>query len=315
MENKVTLALDWTPNINHIGFFVAREKGFYSESGLEVEIIDPSVDNYAVTPAKKVEKGEADFALCPTESVISYRTKSTPFDLIGVATVFQKDLSAIAVRAGEGIESPKNLDGKSYASYQARYEDRIVMQMIRNDGGIGLLKIDYPNKLGIWDTILGGTFDSTWIFLNWEGVEAKVMQAPLTYFTMADYDIPYSYSPLLVASEAKIGANKEAYKAFVEASKRGFLFCQENPAEAVELFRSFVPKKDEKIDLMKALEISNPAFGKEWGKMDEQVISDFLDWVYQNKLETQKLSVEDLITNELIHPMDMNGHRNSLNNR
>jgi ABC-type nitrate/sulfonate/bicarbonate transport system substrate-binding protein len=300
MENKITLALDWTPNINHIGFFVAREKGYYEESGIEVEIIDPSVDNYAVTPAKKVEKGEADFALCPTESVISYRTKSTPFDLIGVATVFQKDLSAIAVRAGEGIESPKDLDGKSYASYQARYEDRIVMQMIRNDGGIGLLKIDYPNKLGIWDTILGGTFDSTWIFLNWEGVEAEVMGAPLKYFTMADYDIPYSYSPLLVGSEAKIGTNREAYKAFVEASRKGFRFCQENPAEAVALFKSFVPEKDEKIELMKALEISNPAFGSDWGRMDHKVVSDFLDWVYQNKLESVVLKPADVVTNELL---------------
>ncbi|MFT5973166.1 MAG: ABC-type nitrate/sulfonate/bicarbonate transport system substrate-binding protein, partial [Cryomorphaceae bacterium] len=53
--DKITLALDWTPNINHIGFFVALEKGFYKELGLEVEIIDPSADNYAVTPAKKVE--------------------------------------------------------------------------------------------------------------------------------------------------------------------------------------------------------------------------------------------------------------------
>ena len=54
---KLTLALDWTPNINHIGFFIAQEKGFYHESGIELEIVDPSTDNYAVTPAKKVELG------------------------------------------------------------------------------------------------------------------------------------------------------------------------------------------------------------------------------------------------------------------
>ncbi|MCZ4410334.1 ABC transporter substrate-binding protein [Cryomorphaceae bacterium 1068] len=300
MENKVTLALDWTPNINHIGFFVAREKGFYKKRELEVEIIDPAADNYSVTPAKKVEKGEADFALCPTESVISYRTKSTPFDLIGVATVFQKDLSAIAVRAGEGIDSPKDLDGKSYASYEARYEDGIVKQMMRNDGGEGSIKIGYPNKLGIWETIINKTFDSTWIFLNWEGVEAEALRAKLNYFKMAGYGIPYSYSPLLVASEAKIGANREAYKAFVEASKKGFRFCQTNPAEAVDLFQSFVPEKDEKIDLMKALEISNLAFGKDWGTMNEKVISDFLDWVYQNKLESIQLEVSHIVTNELL---------------
>jgi ABC-type nitrate/sulfonate/bicarbonate transport system substrate-binding protein len=300
MINKITLALDWTPNINHIGFFVAQEKGFYKDIGLEVEIIDPSADNYAVTPAKKVEMGLADFALCPTESVISYRTKSTPFDLIGVATVFQKDVSAIAVRAGEGIDSPKDLDGKSYASYEARYEDGIVKQMIRNDGGEGSIKIDYPNKLGIWDTILNKTFDSTWVFLNWEGVEAEALGAKLNYFKMADYGIPYSYSPLLVAGEAKIAERKEAYRAFVEASRKGFNFCQENPSEAVDLFKPFVPEKDAKIDLRSALELSAQAFGSEWGRMEEKTVSDFLNWIYDHKLETQQLQVSDLITNRLL---------------
>ena len=76
---KLTLALDWTPNINHIGFFIAQEKGFYKELGLDVSITDPSEDNYAVTPAKKIELGQANFALCPTESILSYRTKSKPF--------------------------------------------------------------------------------------------------------------------------------------------------------------------------------------------------------------------------------------------
>jgi len=299
---KVTFALDWTPNINHIGFFIAREMGYYKALGIEVNIIDPSADNYAVTPAKKVEKGVADFALCPTESVISFRTKTTPFDLIGVATVFQHDLSAIAVRAGEGMETPKDLDGKTYASYQARYEDRIVMQMIRNDGGNGILNIDYPAKLGVWETLLNKTFDSTWVFTNWEGVEAEVLGANLNYFRMVDYGIPYSYSPLLVVSESKIAKHKETYRAFVSASKKGFHFCQTNSAEAVEIFEQFVPEKNAKIDLMKALEISIPAFGKDWGRMNEKVVSDFLDWVYQNKLEPTRLKVSHIVSNDLLQP-------------
>ena len=95
---KLKVALDWTPNINNIGFYVAQDKGFYNDVSLEVEIIDTSVDNYAITPAKKVELGVVDFALCPTESIISYRLKSSPFPLIGIAAILQEDLSAIAVK-------------------------------------------------------------------------------------------------------------------------------------------------------------------------------------------------------------------------
>ncbi|MEM9051358.1 MAG: ABC transporter substrate-binding protein [Bacteroidota bacterium] len=297
--NKLRLALDWTPNINHIGFFVAREKGFYKETGIKLDIIDPSADDYAVTPAKKVELGQADFALCPTESVISYRTKPKPFDLIGIATIFQEDLSAIAVKSNSGISSPKDLDGKSYASYQARYEDGIVKQMIKNDGGEGKIAIDYPKKLGIWDTLLAGSFDSTWIFLNWEGVEAESIGAELNYFKMEDYGVPYSYSPLLVASESRINLDLELYRDFMAATTRGHEFARENLAESVELFKSFIPRKDEKINLAKALQISTSAFGKNWGKMDEKRVNTFLSWIYKNDLETSELKVSDIVTNIL----------------
>lgn len=296
------LALDWTPNVNHIGFFVAREKGFYKDSDIVLEIIDPDSDNYALTPAKKVENGEADFALTPTESLISYRTKHSPFDLIGIATIFQRDLSAIIVRSDSRIESPKDLNGRNYASYQARYEDLIVKEMIKNDGGEGNLQIDYPPKLGIWNTILDKSFDSTWIFLNWEGVEAEALVTPLNYFRMEDYHIPYSYSPLLVASQNQVEKNKELYKAFIKATKKGFTFCLDKPEEAAKILRRYVPESDKKINLRKALDISVNAFGSKenWGRMKEEKVQTFLDWIYEKGLETKKLKASDIITNELL---------------
>jgi ABC-type nitrate/sulfonate/bicarbonate transport system substrate-binding protein len=103
---QLTLAIDWTSNINHIGFFIAQEKGFYRELDLEVNIVDPSADNYQTTSAKEVELGMADFALCPTESNISYRTKSKPFSLIANAAILKEDLSAIVVKSSSGIKSP-----------------------------------------------------------------------------------------------------------------------------------------------------------------------------------------------------------------
>jgi ABC-type nitrate/sulfonate/bicarbonate transport system substrate-binding protein len=135
---KFTIALDWTANTNHTGFYVAKTKGFYAELGLEVRIDTPDMDNYSRTPAKKVELGQADMALCPFESVISYRTKTKAFDAVAIATIFQEDLSAIASLASSGIQRPSDLDGKVYASYKARYEDEIVRQMIKNNGDLDI---------------------------------------------------------------------------------------------------------------------------------------------------------------------------------
>ncbi|MFT6205767.1 MAG: ABC-type nitrate/sulfonate/bicarbonate transport system substrate-binding protein [Spirosomataceae bacterium] len=299
---KIRIALDWTPNINHIGFFIAKEKGFFSDNNLAVEILDPSMDNYATTPAKKVELGEVDFALCPMESVISFQTKPQPFALKAIAAIFQEDLSAIAVRSSDFITSPKDLDGKTYASYKARYEDEIVKQMIRNDGGEGLIEVVYPEKLGIWETIVKGTIDSTWIFLNWEGVEAKSENIPLTYFKMRDFGIPYSYSPVLVASEQHIKDKSASYKKFLNALKRGYQFSKSHSAEAVEILAKFIPETDKKIDLGKALAASENAFGEEenWGMMDTNNVTEFLNWLHENGLESQEVAVADLFTNELL---------------
>ncbi len=297
------LALDWTPNINHIGFFIAREKGFYQANGVEVSISDPKQDNYTLTPAKKVELGQADFALCPTESIISYRTKSKPFSLIAIAAILQTDLSAIAVLDNQGINGPKDLDGGSYASYKARYEDEIVRSMIRNDGGKGNIHVHYPEKLGIWETIINKDYDSTWVFMNWEALQVEALGASLKYFRMADYDIPYSYSPVLAANQQLVESNEIAYRAFLKATKQGYLFAQENPVEATAILASFVPAHDQNIDLKKALVASSSSFGTHanWGQMEEVKVQRFLNWLNDNNLEKQKVALSDIMTNQLLN--------------
>lgn len=300
---KLTLALDWTPNINHIGFFIAQELGFYKAEGLDVVIIDPSQDNYAVTPAKKVELGLADFALCPTESIISYQTKDNPFDMVAIAAVLQKDLSAIVVKTDSGIASPKDLDNKIYSSYKARYEDGIVREMIKNDGGKGQLKVTYPDKLGIWNTLLQGSADATWIFLNWEGVEAKSFKDQLSYYKMEDFGIPYSYSPVIAASLSKAKEDDDAYKAFLKATKKGFLYCKTDSKASVELLSKYISEADRKIDLESALEMSLASFGTEntWGVLEKNTISKFVDWIKSKGLEEKNINTETIYTNQFLN--------------
>jgi ABC-type nitrate/sulfonate/bicarbonate transport system substrate-binding protein len=141
------------------------------------------------------------------------------------------------------------------------------------------------------------TYDSTWIFLNWEGVEAENFETALRYFRMEDFGIPYSYSPLLVTSQSRAEANEEAYRAFVQASKRGFEYCVDQPEDAIALFKKYIPEKDSEIDLEKALKISSEAFGEDWGKMDLSLVSKFLDWIYSRGLEEKRLGVDQLVTN------------------
>ena len=301
MKNEVNLYLDWTPNVNHIGFLVANELGFYKDLELRVQILDPSIDNYKVTPAKKVELGESDFALCPFESVISYRTKDKPFDLTAIAAVLQKDLSAIAV-IDSRIKSPRYLDNKTYASYGARYEDLIVKQMIINDGGKGTVDFKYPEKLGIWETLVSKKQDSTWIFLNWEGIEAKNKNISLNYFKMRDFKIPYSYSPVIVGSEKFCNEHQELVKKFLVATKKGFLYSISNKNEAVDILSKFIPGHESELNLKDALEETIKALldNNTWGKIRESNINKFVNWLKENEIVESNLSIKHLFTNSFI---------------
>jgi ABC-type nitrate/sulfonate/bicarbonate transport system substrate-binding protein len=299
---KLKLALDWTPNINHIGFLIAKELGFYKQQGIDLEILNPQDDNYAMTPGKKLELGVADFAIAPFETVISLNNKVNQVQAIAIYAILQKDLSCIATLKSSNITSPKLLDGKTYASYKARYEDHIVKQMIKNDGGEGDLNIIYPDKLGIWNTLLSGKANATWIFDNWEGIEASSKNIELDKFTLDEFNIPYGYSPIVLTKKENITKHKVPYSEFIKATQKGFLFTKNNLTESVDILKRYVTEYDLKnIDLEKSISFSIPHFGDEsnCGVMKQERVLSFTKWLVDKGLEDKVILNQNLFTNEL----------------
>lgn len=299
---KLKLALDWTPNVNHIGFLLAQELGFYNQQGIDLEISNPIDDNYSMTPGKKLELDLVDFAIAPFETVISLNNKVNQVQAVAVYTILQEDLSSIVTLKSSNITSPKLLDGKSYASYKARYEDHIVKEMIKNDGGKGVINIVYPEKLGIWNTLLSGKTDATWIFNNWEGIEASGKHIELNKFTLSEFHIPYGYSPVVLTKRINITNNKELYSKFIKSTQEGFMYAQKNLHTSLEILNRWVTEYDLKnIDLEKALSFSLPHFGTEsnCGKMNHERVSSFVKWIADRGLEENVILHQTLFTNEL----------------
>lgn len=285
-----------------MGFYVAKAKGMYSAAGLDVSLISPHSDNYTATPASRVESGEALLAITPSETVISFNTRppSMPKPAIkAVATLLQRDDSAIVTLKSSGIDRPSKLDGKKYASYGARYEGRIVQQMIKSDGGSG----DYQElalpMLGLWETVLKGESDSTWIFVGWEGVEAKLKGVELNVFKLEDYGIPYGYSPVVVAHPDAISSKKEELTKVLTATAEGFAFAVANPEEAAEIMAKAVaeehPDLPNPMDLevlkgsVQAVATSCTDSAGKWGRMETGRWNAFLDWLSTNGLLTSKV--------------------------
>ncbi|ESS02343.1 MAG: ABC-type nitrate/sulfonate/bicarbonate transport system, periplasmic component [uncultured archaeon A07HR67] len=306
--SHIDLALDWTPNTNHTGFYVAREKGYYAEEGIEVAIRSPADDAYETTPANRVATGEATLAIGPSESVISYHTHPEYPSLTAVAAVCQTDRSAIVTLADESIDRPAELDGRRYASYDARFEDDIVRQLIRNDGGDGDVDIVTPPKLGIWNTVLDGDADATWVFMPWEGLLAERDGVDLTPFYLDEYDIPYGYTPVLLARPETIADDAERLEGFLTASARGYRFAAENPAEAATILREAATGID--ADDPDFLERSQRELAEayltadgEWGWMTTERWDRFVTWLADRDILTgvdgTPIAAEDLPAEEL----------------
>lgn len=286
----VDLALDWTPNTNHTGFYVAQAEGYYADRGIELSIHSPGEDDYEQTPAKQVATGEATVAIAPSESAISYHTHPDYASLTAIAAVCQEDKSAIVTLADSGLDRPSKLDGHQYASYDARFEDHIVRQLVSNDGGDGDIEITTPPKLGIWNTLLEGEADATWVFMPWEGVMADRDGVDLNAFYLDEYDVPYGYTPLLLARPETI-ENDDILSEFLAATARGYQFAANNPEEAAEILGAEATGMDN--DDPEFLEASQQRIADalltddgQWGVMDHDRWQAFVDWLADNGILT-----------------------------
>mmetsp|Transcript_19128 Transcript_19128/g.57749 ORF Transcript_19128/g.57749 Transcript_19128/m.57749 type:complete len:337 (-) Transcript_19128:852-1862(-) len=234
---KLTVALDWEPNANHAGFYIAMHRGYYAEAQIEISMIIPD-DRYSMAPVGKVAAGAAHFAVTPSEALIAhaaYPLAAGEPRLKAVAALLQSDPSAIVTLKGRGLDRPRDLDGKLYASYGARFEGRIVQQLIRSDGGTGLFHEKQLPMRSTWDSLVAGHADATWIFTNVEGVVANLRDIELNVFHLSDYGIPYGYSPVLAASETFLEQHPETVRAFLAATAAGYAWAAAYPDEAVKL--------------------------------------------------------------------------------
>lgn len=310
MPTRIRLALDWTPNTNHTGFYVALANGSYEKADLQVDIISPDADDYRLTPARRVAGGEADLAVTPSESVISFQTNGVP--MTAVAAVLARDASAIVTLKQSGLDRPSRLDGKVYASYSARYEDEIIRQMIINDGGRGQFVSHKPARLDIWHALLTNEADATWIFLPWEGVEAEQRDIQLNQFLLEDYEIPYGYSPVLAAHGDWATENADALRRFLSATAEGFAFAVRDPDEAARiLFDTANHPALTNLDFLeKSQQVASGYYldeDRQWGVMRRDVWNAFVNWLIRNRLLNQpdgdliqQFDVSRLFTNEYL---------------
>lgn len=226
---KVTVALDWTVNTNHIGLFVARDKGFYREAGLEVDILPYSDTGAGTLVANRV----ADFGINGTISLFTQRTAGA--DLKGVYAVVQSETGRVVFNAARSeIVSPRNLDGLTYGGFGSAWENALISTIIRHDGGKGNFET-VTLGTSAYEALANGSVDFTLEVSTWEGVGAELRGVKQRSFVYADYGVPDEHTTLISSSEAYLQANPKPAAAFVQATRRGYQFAVDHPEDAAAL--------------------------------------------------------------------------------
>jgi len=296
---KVTVILDWTPNTNHTGLYVAKDLGYYADAGLEVEIIQPS----EADAASLIAAGKGDFGVSYQEQVTFARTAETPLDIQAIAAVIQHNTSGFASKEEAGIVSPKNFEGNQYGGWGSPMEEATLKAMMENDNAdyskLEMVDIGALDFFAAVDTDI----DFTWIFYGWDGVAAGLRDIPINFIKLQDFDPALDYyTPVLVASNELLESDPELAKAFLAATQKGYEYCVSNPEEAVESLLKDAPEIDRDLAVASQKYLANEyvSDAPRWGVMKEEVWTNYSDWLLERELIPEALESSKAFTNDYL---------------
>lgn len=295
----VTVMLDWVPNTNHTGLFVAADQGYFAEEGLEVEIIQPG----EVYAEQAVAGGAADFGISFQEQVTLARADDVP--IVSIAAVLQHNTSAFASRAELGVESPADWEGLRYGSFGSPFERPTLEGLMSCAGGdverLEIVETGFTDPLAL---LQSKQIDLAWIFYGWQGIQAEMLELDLDLVMMADHFdcIPDYYTPVLIASEATLAGRPELARGFLRATARGYTFAAENPEQAVEALLKAAPELDREHALASQRWIS-PRYRAEslrWGTQTLAAWQGYADWMLRNGILTAPFEASGAFTAEFL---------------
>ena len=291
---KITFCLDWTPNTNHTGLYVAQQLGYYEQAGLDVQIVQPPEDGAALMCAS----GQAQFAIEAQDTMAASLDSDNPLGITAVAAVLQHNTSGILSRQGDGIDTPKGMTGKTYSTWESPIELATLKTVINGDGGdfdkVNLIPndiTDEPAALAAHQT------DAIWVFYGWGGINANVEKTPCDFFFFKDVNPVFDYyTPVIIANNEFLQNSPDVAKKFLEATQKGYEYAIQNPVDAANMLIAGdnTGSLSGSEDLVQASQqyISEQyiADAQKWGFIDEDRWNTFYKWLADNGLTSKNLT-------------------------
>ena len=297
-RSEVTLLLDWYPNANHAGIYWTEEQGYWSDQGLQVEVLVPSDPSSAL---KQVAAGKSDFAVSYETEVMLARAQGLP--VRSVMALVQRPLGALMMLEESPIAKPSDLRGKRIGSPGTAASDA-VLQTLLEQNGVGLDEVEVINTgYDLLPALLGGKVDAIiGAFWNWESVQAELQGKPVKWLHVEEWGIPDHNTLVLVASDKMITGRPEVVRRFVHALVRSYEELIQDPRGALQILLEANPELDEELT-RRALELTVPVFQHDAPRVgfhDPDEWRFYKDWMMRAGLLSREIDVEGTFTNEFL---------------
>jgi ABC-type nitrate/sulfonate/bicarbonate transport system substrate-binding protein len=294
---EVVLSLDWVPNTNHTGFYVALDKGWYEEEGIDLEIQIPSDPAAAL---KQVAAGNTEFGVSFQEEVTIAR--SNDIDVVSIAAIIQHNTSAFAALEESGIETVAGFENQTYGSYGLPIE-RPILEGLMECADADADTVEFVDVgFDAFPALLGGRVDLAWIFMAWDGVQADLRGIELNTIPLYGSCIPDYYTPVIISGASTLAERPDLADRFMAATTRGYEYTIEYPQESAEILLEHSPESDAELvrDSQAWLTEWYQAEAPQWGLQDPDVWHTFAQWLYENELLEAEIDVEQAFTNEFL---------------
>jgi NitT/TauT family transport system substrate-binding protein len=241
--DKVTLNLNWFYVGDHSPYFVALDKGWYKEEGLEPTILTGKGSGDVV---KRVDVGAADIGIVDTGVLIIARAQGAKVKVVSM--LFDKSPNCMWMWKDSGINNPKDLVGKKIAAPPGDAQ-RTIFPALAQVNGFDADKVTFVNIAAEakFTALAAKQVDVVFDFYSGAPFYYKAMgQENVKYMMFADWGVDV-YSNALVATEKYIKDHRDLIRRFVRASLRGWEFTLKNPEEAIEIMAKHRPEIDKPL--------------------------------------------------------------------
>lgn len=300
-RTEVTLLLDWTPNVNHLGFYAAQSLGYYDAANLDVTFQEPT----DVQVEAVVASGVADFGVSFQEFATYAIAGGTP--VVSLAAIIQHNTSGFVTLAEDDpISRPADMAGLRYGGFgQPDLELAILDTLLECDdaepGTIEYIDVGFADVIQL---MRQDRIDLAWIYFAVQGVQAELSGYDLDAVMLTDYFdcVPDYYTPILITAPDMVEGQPDVVAAFVQATARGYAYAAAHPAEAADMLLEAVPELDAEL-VQAGAEWLAPQFQADaprWGQQRLAIWQGYTDFLVEHGILETAIDAEAAFTNEFL---------------